>query len=546
MPSGANSPREPRLGRREFLTLAAGGAAAGWLGLRPGFGPARGRVIAGSIVGASQAAGHRLRGGPMPTPAERRDVPIVIAGGGIAGLSAAWKLDKAGCTGFELFELEPEPGGNARWGESDVTAYPWGAHYLPVPTTQSRAVRELLEELGVIEGYCEGTPVYDQRYLCHAPQERLFIHGRWQEGLFPHSGMPPEEAAQVAAFRERMRQYRDWHDAAGRRAFAIPMELSSAAPDIRALDRVSMKDWLDLQGWSSPRLRWYVNYCCRDDYGCTIGDTSAWAGIHYFCAREIEDAPVLTWPEGNGWIARRLAARLGDRVRTNALVYRIERGADGGALVDVLDTRTGRSTRLRARHVIYALPRFTAAHVIAGYAAAGAREFTYAPWLVANVTVDRPPSGAAWDNVIFDSTSLGYVVATHQALSTRPGASVLTYYHAFAGSDPAAARTELLVQPWEHWRDRVLADLRRAHPRIEESVRRIDVMLWGHAMIRPTPGFVWGAARRAAAEPFGPVLFAHSDMSGLSLFEEAQYRGVAAAEAVLRRMGKTVVSSLEG
>jgi hypothetical protein len=33
------------------------------------------------------------------------------------------------------------------------------------------------------------------------------------------------------------------------------------------------------------------------------------------------------------------------------------------------------------------------------------------------------------------------------------------------------------------------------------------------------------------------VHFAHSDASGLSLFEEAQYRGVAAAERVLAALG---------
>ena len=69
-------------------------------------------------------------------------------------------------------------------------------------------------------------------------------------------------------------------------------------------------------------------------------------------------------------------------------------------------------------------------------------------------------------------------------------------------------------------------------------------MLWGHAMIRPVPGFAWGSARREAAAPRGPIRFAHSDMSGLSLFEEAQYHGVRAAEAVMRELGHPFSSSL--
>ena len=55
-------------------------------------------------------------------------------------------------------------------------------------------------------------------------------------------------------------------------------------------------------------------------------------------------------------------------------------------------------------------------------------------------------------------------------------------------------------------------------------------------MIRPEPGFVWGTApaARAAAKP--PLFLAHSDLSGLSLFEEAHYRGVDAAEGAMRML----------
>jgi hypothetical protein len=70
------------------------------------------------------------------------------------------------------------------------------------------------------------------------------------------------------------------------------------------------------------------------------------------------------------------------------------------------------------------------------------------------------------------------------------------------------------------------------HPGIEERVEQIDVWLWGHAMARPVPGFIWGKARNDALKPHKKIFFAHSDMSGISIFEEAQYRGIAAARAV--------------
>ena len=561
--------------------------------------------ITGSIVGASHRAGHRLRPPPQgpsprwPEPRQTRNVPVVIVGGGIAGLSAAWKLARSGFRDFTVLELEPEPGGNARWGANDVSAYPWGAHYLPVPPPEATAVRELVEEMGLVEGYGpDGAPRYDPRHLCHAPQERRFVDGRWRAGLSARDILDPNGdgtgagGAELAAFEAQMAAYRNYRDARGRRAFALPVALGTTDPEIVALDRLSMAEYFDRAGWTSPDLRWYVDYCCRDDYGCTIDTTSAWAGWHYYCSRPA-DGEYLTWPEGNGRIVRHYLDRIGDRVRTGMLTFRVRPNAapgpgtlpggggapgvasatggagppgiggtgrtpgsggagrspagttpDGGVEIDVLDTRTETAVRFRARHAIYALPRFTARHVIEGYAPPGLDAFTYSPWMVANLTVRRLPDGAAWDNVIADSPSLGYVVATHQDLRIAPGRSVLTYYLPLTAPNPAAARAWMLEREWRDWVSLILADLGQAHPDIESLVTHVDVMLWGHAMIRPVPGFVWGAARLGAAERHGAVRFAHSDMSGVSVFEEAQYHGVRAAEEVLRELGHPFASSL--
>ena len=102
----------------------------------------------------------------------------------------------------------------------------------------------------------------------------------------------------------------------------------------------------------------------------------------------------------------------------------------------------------------------------------------------------------------------------------------------------------MLDRNWNDWVSLIFADLTQAHPEIESLVSHIDVMLWGHAMIRPVPGFLWGDARRRAARCHGAIRFAHSDMSGLSLFEEAQYHGVRAAEDVMRSLGHPHPNSL--
>jgi len=135
--------------------------------------------------------------------------------------------------------------------------------------------------------------------------------------------------------------------------------------------------------------------------------------------------------------------------------------------------------------------------------------------------------------VIYDSPSLGYVDATHQSLRTREDRSVWTYYFALGGT-PSYGREVLTRRSWREWTEFILSDLERVHRDIRRCVSRVDIMRMGHAMVRPAPGFLTSTKQVAALERPGFYL-AHSDISGLSLFEEAQYRGVEAARKALKR-----------
>jgi hypothetical protein len=75
------------------------------------------------------------------------------------------------------------------------------------------------------------------------------------------------------------------------------------------------------------------------------------------------------------------------------------------------------------------------------------------------------------------------------------------------------------------------------HGDIRSCVSRIDIMRMGHAMARPKVGAVFSAERRRLKESNGRILFANSDLSGFSIFEEAQYRGITAADTVLKNLG---------
>ena len=137
-------------------------------------------------------------------------------------------------------------------------------------------------------------------------------------------------------------------------------------------------------------------------------------------------------------------------------------------------------------------------------------------------------------SLILGTAGLGYVVATHQSLRTRIDRTVWTYYWALADGAPAEQRRALLAKDWGWWKEAILTDLSRPHPDIRSCVKSMDMMRMGHAMIRPSPGFLFSTERKRWLTPQRNLFFANSDLSGLSLFEEAQYRGVRAADGVLR------------
>ena len=531
------------LSRRVFL--ATGAITLGIACATP-FLPVHGRRrrFRGSIVGGNSALGHALRDNQLPPPSATADTGTVIVGGGIAGLAAARRLHRSGYSDFRLLELESRPGGNAISGKNEVSAYPWAAHYVPIAGSDMLEVRKLFEELGVITGHDSGgLPIYSEEYLCADPMERLFIQGRWQEGFVPQLGITASDQQAIDAFFSEMRRLKGVRGRDGRRAFTIPVDASSRDEEFTRLDALTMEQYLREHGWfDSAPLRWYVNYCCRDDYGAGIDKISAWAGIHYFASRDgraanVPGYAVVTWPEGNGWFVHQLQSGLAERIDSSCAVWNVEPRGEHW-LVDYYDAGHKQSVRLQARGVVWAGPRFVAQRVVRPL-----RELpppatapVYSPWMVANLTLDAMPAGRgmdlAWDNVFYAGRSLGYVVATHQDVHPVPRRTVITYYQPLDDDEPTVARQKALTRSHEEWCDLIVDEFSLAHPELIDHITRLDVWVWGHAMVRPVPGFIWGPTRSQMLQPLPNLVFAHSDLSGIAIFEEAYTYGVRAADTL--------------
>lgn len=497
--------------------------------------------IAGGFTGISHERGHLLRPGAAPAAAVRaptatRRTRVLIVGGGIAGLAAARALRLRGIEDVVLLELEDSAGGNSRGGNVSGIACPLGAHYLPLPGDDAPQVQNLLEELG-LRRRVSGRWQYDERSLCHSPQERLFMDGAWQDGLLPLQGVGSATLAQYRRFSQLVTQ------AQKASRYSVPLANTAPAQQL-ALDTVTFAAWLDRELLTDARLRWYLDYCCRDDYGAGAAAVSAWAGVHYFASRHGFHLPgdgperdaVLTWPQGNGWLSERIAWPLGERLRTGRLVTRVAEMRHG-VEVDAINIGSAAVERWQADRCIVAAPVFIAARIVENPPALlqqVAARIRHAPWVVANLHLrealaERPGPAPAWDNVVYGAKGLGYVDARHQSVDPRPGPTVLTWYRPL-GAEPDARRL-LLEQPWTVWRDAMLAELSAPHPDLAGKATRIELTRYGHAMAIPVPGTLKAWRGRAALRS-GRLSFAHSDWSGYSVFEEAMAAGHQAGRSV--------------
>ena len=160
------------------------------------------------------------------------------------------------------------------------------------------------------------------------------------------------------------------------------------------------------------------------------------------------------------------------------------------------------------------------------------------PWLVANPACAASPRNvgapAELDNVLYDSAALGYVVATHQHLAAHQDRTVFTWYHHALCDGPPDPRAA--TPAGNAVGNMGGMDFARS---VETASRYPGA---GHPAgsdaLGPChgPASAWFHLERSPSAPTecaGSGTVCQFDLSGCSIFEEANYRGVLAAEQVL-------------
>lgn len=505
------------------------------------------KTISMQRLGAAYERGHQLRPSESLSehfPVKELRIQTVIAGGGISGLSAAYHLHNHGYRDFLLFDLNDETGGNSGFGSNAYSRFPLGAHYLSLANPKNKPLISFLKQHQLITGEQDGKPVYNEDFLCHAPDERLLYKGVFQEGLIPEYGADPAVQEEIARFLKWMNELKSACNPEGVDWYHIPLSMADPRSLPEELDQKTFKAYILEHGFKSEELHWFLDYCCRDDFGAGYDNVSAWAGIHYFAGRKANPAntdptTVLTWPEGNAYLAHLLAKPVSDQIRPKCLVESVVELPEK-VLVTVVDFENKQRLKIEAQNCIFASPSYVAKHVLQSpqWPLDFFEGISHNPWLIGIITLNGLPESngtpLAWDNVKFGTKGLGYVSNRHQEFKQQLDKHVFSVYLALDRQDAKLERQALFSMSDQEMYQLILHELKSMHPSIEDFIEEMRFQRWGHGMVTPYPGALKkyehyrqlnGEAKR--------VLLAHTDYSAYSVFEEAFDCGLKAATKIL-------------
>lgn len=433
-------------------------------------------------------------------PPMTRDV--VIVGGGIAGLSAAWRLRHRDVL---LLEGGDRLGGRMR---SDTAGDYWlnyGAHLFPAPGT---LVDRITQECGL-----ETVPVWGGM-MGLAVGDKIIEGGRVESYPFR---LPLSVRERVAFARAGLK-------------VQLGVRRYLAAPN--RYDFENTKTFKDFLGPLPPRVDEIFTCAAHratgepDELAAGTGISlfaTVWAGKGSLIARNLRG--------GTGLLPAAMGHELGEKARVNARVDELRE--DGDALVV-----TVAGEEIRARHVIMAANAPFGAPLVAPVAPRSAdalSKLTYGAFLSVavetNETTAMPYDGVyavATPGRVFDMfTNQGHALRVG---ARKPGGSLML----FTGAQKAAA---LMRETDEVIVERFLADLHAMYPATRGVIKGAMVRRWELGNVYGAPGR--GALQGALEGALGAhenLHLAGDYLAELGTMEAAAQTGLAAAERVESRI----------
>jgi hypothetical protein len=424
---------------------------------------------------------HQVRDGhQFERPDATQKADVVIIGGGVAGLSAAYFL-----RGKEWLLLEKEDhfGGNAFQEEFDGQPFATGSAYAFRDDEGDQLAREMGLTLLPVDNP-------DPTII-----NKTFVPDTWKAGIdqLPY----PKEV------RESFRKFRD-------DMMKIRVREKMAELDAQPLTNFT-------GGYAPEITQWWDSYG-PSNWGATTEDTSAFVGIS--AAQDLasgEDAKRVILPGGLGCITHKLVEVLQpkykERMLGDATVVAVLQDKDA---VRVTYFHEGKLTTVTTKAVLMCTPKHITSRIVLGLPSdqkTAMRRIRYAPYPVVNVIFDKPVYNRGYDNWCPGNSFTDFIVADWTVRNT-PGYKQKNNILSFYTPLPTDQRSTLLdEEDCKSLAAHVLADFQKLMP--EFNVNPVEVRIYrrGHPMFMATPGH-YTKTRIAAAHPMDRIFFGNADSGG--------------------------------
>lgn len=474
---------------------------------------------------------HQVRDGhvfPRPPVSKRHDV--VIVGGGVSGLSAAYFLRQRD---FLLLEKEPHWGGNAYLETYEGQAFATGSAFDTKDSFSDRLARELgLNQLPI------------------SSPDPTIVRGKWVADTW-RSGL--DELPYPGSVRDAFKKFRQ-------QMIALDLE-----KDRDHLDSIPLTRYL--RDYPSELAAWWDAYGASN-WGARSADTSVYvAAIDLLEMAGDEPDDRITLPGGNGALSQKLSevlqAKFGEQMVAGATTVAVEPIKDE---VHVTYLQGVQLQTVAAKFVVMATPKFITAKILVGLPEDQFDAMTsirYCPYAVINMIFDRQVYDKAYDTWCPGNAFTDFVVAewvvrkqsqhgagagltpahvenprgrgNTSAREASRNINILTSYVPMLESD----RKKLLHEDGcRALAERVLDDFKKLLPEFNVDPTEVRFYRRGHPMFLPTPG-TFTKTIPAASRPLDRICFANTDSIGpVSDIGAAVESAQRASEWIERQMGE--------
>lgn len=456
---------------------------------------------AADVDGEDNRICHQVRDGKVftrPPASARHDV--VIVGGGVSGLTAAYRLQHRD---FLLLEKEPHWGGNAYGMEYEGSTYATGSAFLAKDEYAYHFAKEIrLEPLPV-----------------NSPDASI-IHGElvldtWGEGV--------NKLPYAAQIREGFKKFK-------KDMLAIDVEKRGK----ELFDR-PFSDFL--KGYPIELKQWWDNFG-PSNWGATSDETAA--GLAIETLQEIVEESVAddryTWPGGLGALTKKLADILQpkhkEQMQTGATTVAVVSEREEVLVTYMLE---GELKTVAAKAVIMATPKFITRRIVEGLPAKQSEamnQIRYVPYPVVNLIFDKPVFNHGYDTWCPGNSFTDFVVADW-VVQKQPGYqqkfNILSCYTPMKEAD----RGQLLSETGARGiAANVLNDFQNLMPALNVDPVEVHIYRRGHPLYMSTPG-LYTQVQPLARHPMDRVFFANTDSEGP---ESTTNEGILAAQRAVKQV----------